>query len=112
MRPLISKERAIELIDSIPSAKAFQCDSHIQREVTESYEKLIRSHNCDDLIELTKLIYEKRENCKKEKKKFSSIDERFMKRAENLLFGELAAALNIMKDDVLDYISDRIKVEQ
>ena len=36
------------------------------------------------------------------------IDERFMRRAEELLFGELAVALGIEREDVPDYIAGRL----
>ena len=38
----------------------------------------------------------------------SAIDERYMKRAEELLFGEFAAALGIAPSEVQDYIENRI----
>jgi len=39
------------------------------------------------------------------------VDERFMKRAEELLFGELAAALDIPPESVPGYIEARLKSE-
>ena len=39
-----------------------------------------------------------------EKKKLGAIDERFMKEGEALLFGELAAALDIQPQEVPRYI--------
>ena len=35
-------------------------------------------------------------------------DEKFLRRAEDLLFGELAVALDISRDKVTDYIADRL----
>ena len=37
------------------------------------------------------------------------VDERFLKRAEELLFSELAVALGIEKDEVPGYISSRVR---
>jgi CarD family transcriptional regulator len=53
-------------------------------------------------------LYDKRREVANEKKKFGAVNERFMKRAEDLLFGELGAALGIPRDEVPDYISSRI----
>ena len=36
------------------------------------------------------------------------IDERFMRRAEELLFGELAVALEIEREDVPAYLAERL----
>ena len=43
-----------------------------------------------------------------QKKKFGAMDERYMKRAEDMLFGEFAVALGIDKNEVQAYISKRI----
>ena len=50
----------------------------------------------------------KKQGLEQQKRKFGAVDERFMKRAEELLFGELAAALDIPKDRVPEYIADRV----
>jgi len=57
---------------------------------------------------MTKSLYAKRCEAEREKRKFGAVDERFLKEAEELLFGELAAALEIEKSEVLDYITSRI----
>lgn len=41
------------------------------------------------------------------KRKFGQVDARFMKRAENLLYGEFSVALGIPFDDVQGYIAGR-----
>ena len=47
-----------------------------------------------------------------EKKKLGAIDERFMKEGEALLFGELAAALDILPNEVPQYIQKRLGEEE
>lgn len=109
MRNIISREDADRLIDLIPEIKASPFHSNIQRDVTEHYEKLLQSHSCRSLVELTMSIYQKKREAVENKRKIGSVDERFMKRAEELLFGELAAALNIEPEGVQSYISSRIE---
>lgn len=108
MRPIISKDEAERLIDTIPTIKAEAFHSKVMRELTEHYEASINTHDCAELVELTMSIYAKKQYAEQQKRKFGAIDERFMKRAEELLFGELSAALNIPKDSVPDYIAERI----
>jgi CarD family transcriptional regulator len=108
MRPIISREEAEALIDSIPSIRVSAYHNRVLRQLAEHYEEALRSHNCSDLIRLTMSLYDKRREVANEKKKFGAVDERFMKRAEDLLFGELGAALGIPRDEVPDYISSRI----
>jgi CarD family transcriptional regulator len=54
-------------------------------------------------------IYAKKQNAQKQKRKFASVDERFMKRAEELLFGELAAVFEISMEEVPAYIERQLK---
>ncbi|NTW70894.1 MAG: hypothetical protein HGA49_01460 [Eubacteriaceae bacterium] len=53
-------------------------------------------------------IYAKKQYLEQQQRKFGAIDEQFIKRGEELLFGELAAALDIPKESVPDYIAGRI----
>lgn len=53
-------------------------------------------------------IYEKKQDVEKHNRKFGQVDERFMKQAEELLFSELAVALEIQRDEVREYIADRL----
>lgn len=111
MRPIISKDEAERLIAMIPTIRAEAYHSQILQELTEHYEKSLKTYDCTELIELTMSIYAKKQYVEHQKRKFGAVDERFMKRAEGLLFGELAAALDIPKESVPDYIVGRIGEE-
>jgi CarD family transcriptional regulator len=52
---------------------------------------MLESHSCNELLELAIKIYSKKQAVKK----LGFIDEKHLKRTEELLFGELAAALDI-----------------
>lgn len=107
-RPIISKAEAERLIDTIPSIEAEEYHSRVLRELTAHYEAAINSHKCSDLLELTMSIYSKKQTLALQNKKIGAVDGQFMKRAEDLLFGELAAALDIPREEVLNYIHERI----
>ena len=89
MRPVITRQEAEEL--------------------TEHYQAFIATHQCRDLVELVKSIYAKRRAAEREKRKFGTVDERFMKEGEALLHGELAVALDMTPEEVPGYISRRLK---
>ena len=109
MRPILTREEADRLIDRIPQVQGEAYHSRAVRDLSEHYAAALRTHDCGDLVELTKSIYTKKQDLARKKKKFGAVDERFMKRAEELLFGELAAALEIDREEVQDYISNRLK---
>ena len=108
IRSVITREQAEELIDKIPSVKAKAYHNRVLRQLAEHYEQSLKSHDCEDLVKLTMSIYAKKQDMIRQNRKFGAVDERFMKRAEELLFGELGAALGIDKDEVPDYIAARV----
>ena len=59
-------------------------------------------------MELTKIAYRKKLQKESQHRKLGAVDARFMKRGEDLLFGELAAALGIEREEVLPYITARL----
>lgn len=109
MRPIMSKEEAEDLINEIPTIEFEEYHSPVTRELTEHYEASFKSHSCEDLLELTMSIYSKKQTMAEQKKKIGIIDERFLKRGEELLFGEFAAALDIPREQVQEYIAERIE---
>ena len=108
MRPVITKEEAEALIDKIPTMQAAAYHSSVLRELEEHYSGYLKSHDCGDLIELAMSIYAKKQLLAAQHRKFGAVDERFLKRAEDLLEGELAVALGVPKDRVGAYISARV----
>lgn len=108
MRPVITREEANALIDKIPTMKTAAYHNSALRELEEHYSAYLKSHDCGDLIELAMSIYAKKKDLLSQHRKFGAVDERYMKRAEDLLDGELAVALGIEKDQVGAYISERV----
>ena len=109
MRPVISQRQANALIDEIPSidAEAFCCRS--TQELATHYEEQMQKHNCADLLALTMSLYSKKKSAESQKRKFGQVDDRFMKRAEELIFDEFSVALGIPKDEVSAYIDARVE---
>lgn len=108
MRAAISKKEAEALIDKMPDIEAEPFHGKGANQLTEYYTSLLNTRDLTDLVELTMSIYAKRDEIIKQKRKLSVVDERFMKRAEELLFGELAVALSIEKREVPAYIFSRV----
>lgn len=107
-RPIISRDEAHSLIDAMPEIKAEPYHNRNITQLREHYKSWLESHECVRIVEMTKSLYAKRCEAEKQKRKFGAVDERFLKEAEELLFGELAAALDIEKNAVLDYINSRL----
>lgn len=108
MRPIITKKEAEQLIDMIPSIQVEAFHSSAMNQLIGHYKASLETHECSDLLELCMSTYAKKQDAEQQKRKFGAVDEKFMKRAEGLLFGELASALGIERDQVTDYIAERI----
>ena len=108
MRPVITEEEAEALIDKIPTMETAAYHNSVLRELEDHYATYLKSHECGDLIELAMSIYAKKQDLAIQHRKFGAVDERFMKRAEDLLYGELAVALKIDRSQVSTYIANRV----
>jgi len=108
MRPIISRDEAKQLVETIPSIQAEAYHNNDLRQLEGHYKDSIKACDCMELLELSMSIYEKKQDAKQQKRKLGIVDERYMKRAEELLFGELSAALGIPKSEVSEYIFARV----
>lgn len=108
IRPVISEEEAKKYIDEIPNMHTEIFPSNSMQQLTKHYQSMIDRHTVIDLLLMTKSIYMKKIAAMKENKSLGQIDKKFMKRAEELLYGELAVALDIPVSEVEGYIQKRL----
>lgn len=109
LRPLISAAEADALIDSIPTVRVSTPDSQDIKLWREQYQSLCGTGDCADLLELVLMIYAKKQRAEEHSKTLGQIDQDYMKNAETMLHGELAAALSIPIAEVPDYIRRRME---
>ncbi len=108
MRPVMSKEEVLALIDSMPEIETDKRKARSIQQLARFYQAAIDSHECEDLVRLTKSIHSKKKEAEKQNKQLGQIDIRYMEHAEDLLFGEIAAVLEIPRDSVIDFIDERL----
>lgn len=108
IRGVLTRQEAEELVDSIPGIPATICFEKNLSALRNHYRDAMSSFECVDLLRMTKSIYAKKKDAEARQKKIGMTDEKFLRRAEELLFGELAVALDIPVDSVSDYISHRL----
>ncbi len=109
IRPVISAEAAEALIDLIPSIQAEACRAPTLQALAQHYQTVVRSHDCRDLLELMMSIYTKRQQVEAQNRRLGMVDERYMKQAERLLYGEFSVALGIPFEEVQPYIAKRVE---
>lgn len=108
MRPVISREEAEALIDSLPDMPVLSLHERNFTQLAAHYQQLPCSHDCAGVAGLVVSIRAKKRESEAAGRRFGQIDAKFMKLAEKLLFGEFSAALGIPYDEVEPYINKRL----
>ena len=104
MRLVISREEAEALIDSMPNIEPAICNDNRFNHVDAFYKELFRQHSNEALVAIVKGL-----RCRMaQRKSRSSRAEATLKRARDMLHGELSVALDLDLDQVEDYITERI----
>ena len=104
MRPIMSRDEAEAFIDTIPSIEPAICTDNRFNHVDAFYKELFKKHSCEALVSIIKGLHERMS----ERKTKSSRAESTMKRAKDILHGELSAALEMELSQIEAYIEGRI----
>ena len=106
MRRIMNRNEAEELIDNMTEIETVRIKEEKGRE--QMYKDAISTYDCQSLVQIIKTLYMRRQNRIKEGKKALSSDEQYLRKAEALLYSEMAVALDIPKEEVQGYISDAV----
>lgn len=109
MRGVYTKGEAGELIETIPFIEALVIPDERKRE--DSYKSTLRTCDFTEMIRLIKLILHRRKLRQEAGKKMASLDERYLKMAEDGLYGELEVSLEIPRTDVEKLVLERLEAE-
>ena len=104
MRPVISRDEAEALIDSIPEIEPAICTDSRFNHVDAYYRDLFKQHTNETLVSIVKGLRHRLAG----KKTKSSRAEATMRRAKDILNSELSVALELEVDEVEDYILSRL----
>lgn len=102
VRLVMSKEDALALIKDIKGVDEAYVENEKERE--RIYKEAIASHDPKRLISIIKTLYLRKKERMEAGKKNTAVDERYFRLAESHLHNELAFALEISKDEVMDMI--------
>ena len=106
MRKVMTKSEAEDFLDSIKDIEELEIIEEKKREL--EYKQAVLTCNRKTLVELIKTICSRMEDRIAEGKKVTASDSKYFHIAEDSLCGELAVSLQMEKDEVKDYIKDRI----
>lgn len=106
MRAVLTKEEADELINGIPEIEELWVSNDKMRE--EKNKETMRSCDCRDWIKIIKTLYLRKQERIAQGKKTTTMDEKYLRLAEENLYSELSLVLDIPKEDMEEYITKRM----
>lgn len=107
IRHVLTREEAMAVIEKIPMIEEVWVENDKERE--RIYKEAIASKEPERLIGIIKNLYRRKKERIDAGKKCTAIDERYFKIAENQFHAELAFALGEEKQNMKQFITDKIK---
>lgn len=109
MRPILTKTEVCELIDEMKEIEVIESADDKRREL--AYKDALKSCDCREWIRIMNTVQRRKEERLAQGKKMSACDERYFRQAVDSLYGEFALSLKIQKDEVEEYIEQRLRLK-
>lgn len=106
MRPIITKNDILSLIESMPATENIWSDDTRQRSM--KFKAALKSGKNEELIKIIMTLSQEREARSMIGKKLTKTDEDIMNTAEKQLTEEFAVVLDISPEEVLHYIREHV----
>lgn len=110
MRAVISKQEAGKLVEEFKQIETIEEQRDKNREL--AYKEALRSCDCKQWIRIINTAIKRKEERSAIGKKMAACDERYLKQAQDSLYGELAISLQIDKSEVENYIMHRQNMKE
>ena len=110
LRPLLSEEEVLNLIETIPrSEEETEIWSDNRRERKKIYTEILKGDDQKAMVQMISALYFRKQDFENRGGHFSSMDESAMKNAENLMLQEFSIVLKMSPEDVRAFIEKKIK---
>lgn len=107
MRYMMSEKEVLELIRSLPEeGEEYILNDNLRR---QEYSKLIGSGDQKRIAKVIKTLYEKKAEQESKGKKLRQCDEYLLREAQKLFYDELAFVMELLPDQVHDFIIEHKK---
>lgn len=119
MRPVMEKQEALDLIDSIALAEPATIEDGLpntantsslkQRHVKETYDAYLKTLSPKDLVPIIKTCHERTIAREESGHRATAVDKKYLDLAEGLLCDELSISLDIPREEVQEFLVKRIQ---
>lgn len=110
IRPVISKNEAKDLIREMSRVETITTEDDKKREL--AYKEALKSCDCREWMRIIRTVYKRKEERQAQGKKMSACDERYLKQAQDSLYGEFAISLKLEKSEVEEYVVQNSRVKE
>lgn len=107
LKEVLSKEEIMEMIKSLPNQNIIWNDNVNARR--EEYKKIINKADRKLLLSLLKTLHDHKEELATEGKNLSVSDEKYYRKAQNIIHSEIALVLEIELKNVEEFIESVIR---
>lgn len=107
MRNVLTGQEAEALIKKIPEIAELEIQN--ERLVEQDYRECLKTNQCESLVKLIKTIYQRRQKRLEAGRKETAVDSKYCKMTEDMLYGELAVALQMERKDVSKYFCEQLQ---
>lgn len=106
MRAIMDKDEAMNLIASMKDVELFDIKEEKKR--NEIFNEALKTCDCKNLVKIIKTLYIRQEQKLAEGKKSTAGDDKYLKIAEERLYGELAISLDMDRKDVKEFVEKKV----
>jgi CarD family transcriptional regulator len=106
MRKVLERTEAERLIGTIPEIPLLVITNDKMTE--QMYKDCMKSNDCQELVKLIKTIHQRKQKRIQAGRKITAVDAKYFHLAEENLYGELAVALDLSREEVSGYITAAI----
>lgn len=107
MRKIMTKQEAMDAIIEIPEIEPLWIEDEKKRE--ELYKETLHACTFEGYIKVIKTLFHRQQSRLENGKRLATVDERYLKMAQDGLYGELAISLSMDKEDVVNFITEQIE---
>ena len=97
-----------EVINSVSEIQADTFTCRQQTRLADHYKEMMDTYDINVLLSLIKGIYVKQYQASRRNKKLCQIDQRYLKSAEDITYGEFAIALESTPEKIKDFVKDQV----
>ena len=108
VRQIMTMEEAEELLRIAPGIDGITVENEKLRE--EQYKEIMKNSNLRDCIALIKTLYLKRQVRLDQGRKFTTVDEKYLREALDILSSELAIALGMKNNEAAETLRMKLHI--